>query len=57
VTKDQAIALLVAYAYATLMRDGLVRQAHQAGVTKHRIHTITGIARTTIDRILAEERS
>lgn len=33
-------------------RDDLVRAAHQAGVTKHRIHTLTGIARTTIDRIL-----
>jgi hypothetical protein len=34
-------------------RDTLIRQAHEAGVTKTDIHRITGIARTTIDSILA----
>jgi hypothetical protein len=34
-------------------RDDLVRQAIRLGVSKHRIHVITGIARTTIDRIAA----
>lgn len=33
-------------------RDGIVRAANQAGVSKHAIHVITGLARTTIDRIL-----
>ena len=33
-------------------RDPLIRRAHEAGLTKHRIHVLTGIARTTIDSIL-----
>lgn len=33
-------------------RDDLVRQAIRLGVSKHRIHVITGIARTTIDRVM-----
>jgi hypothetical protein len=36
-------------------RDGIVLAAHRAGVTKHRIHLLTGIARTTLDRILSQE--
>lgn len=36
-------------------RDALVRRARAAGVSKNRIHVLTGIARTTIDRILKEE--
>lgn len=36
-------------------RDDMVRRARSAGVSKHRIHVLTGIARTTIDRILKEE--
>ena len=39
-------------AWASVERDGLVRAAHEAGVSKNRIYHITGIARTTIDRIL-----
>lgn len=35
-------------------RDGLVRLAAEAGIGKKRIHELTGIARTTIDRILGE---
>jgi len=35
-------------------RDGIVRAAYEAGVTKHQIHLVTGLARTTIDRILRE---
>lgn len=33
-------------------RDYLVTLAHQNGTSKNRIHVLTGIARTTIDRIL-----
>ena len=33
-------------------RNGLVRQALGWGLSKHRIHVLTGIARTTIDRII-----
>lgn len=36
-------------------RDDMVRRANAAGVSKNRIHVLTGIARTTIDRILKEE--
>lgn len=39
-------------AWATVQRDELVQAAHRAGVNKNRIHVLTGIARTTIDRIL-----
>ena len=38
-------------------RDRLVRAALAAGITKHRIHVITGIARTTIDRIIKQGES
>lgn len=37
-------------------RDGLVQQARGWGLSKHRIHVLTGLARTTIDRILKEEQ-
>ena len=36
-------------------RDDMVRRARATGVSKNRIHVLTGIARTTIDRILKEE--
>jgi GNAT superfamily N-acetyltransferase len=51
VTPEQAEAAL--QVWATVQRDELIRAAHQAGVAKNRIHALTGIARTTIDRILA----
>lgn len=44
---------LEAWAASDRQRDQLVRAANAAGVSKNRIHTITGIARTTVDRILA----
>lgn len=33
-------------------RDRIVRAAYDAGVSKQGIHRVTGLARTTIDRIL-----
>lgn len=33
-------------------RDDLVRGAVAAGISKHRVYVLTGIARTTIDGIL-----
>lgn len=36
-------------------RDDLVREAHKAGISVMRIHQLSGIARTTIDRILASK--
>jgi len=37
-------------------RDPLVRKAVEVGISKHHVHVITGIARTTIDRITREDR-
>lgn len=42
---------LILWALCQNHRDELIRQALRAGVTKHRIFRLTGIARTTIDRI------
>lgn len=36
-------------------RDPLVRAARKAGLSKHRIHVLSGIARTTIDEILGDD--
>ena len=36
-------------------RDPLVRGAMEAGLSKHRIHVLTGLARTTIDTIVQSE--
>jgi len=49
--------LLAAWAALRNDRDALVRDALAAGVTKMRIHQITGIGRATIDRIVAEPAS
>lgn len=35
-------------------RDDLIRRAHAAGITKNKIHTLTGVSRPTIDKILKE---
>jgi hypothetical protein len=35
-------------------RDGVIRRAVSAGVTKSEAHRITGFARSTIDRVLAD---
>ena len=49
-TREEAEAAL--QAWATVERDELIQAAHQAGVSKNRIHVLTGIARSTIDRTL-----
>ncbi len=36
-------------------RDPLIRAAVAAGISKHRVHVLTGVARTTIDNVLAGE--
>jgi DNA invertase Pin-like site-specific DNA recombinase len=38
----------------TERRDDVVRIAFQAGLSKAEVHRLTGIARTTIDRILVQ---
>lgn len=52
-TPGEAEAMLAEWTAVTHSRDERVRAAVAAGVTKHRIHVITGLARSTIDRILA----
>lgn len=34
-------------------RDAIIRSAYAAGVPKNQIYVMTGVARSTIDRILA----
>jgi hypothetical protein len=48
-----AEARLREYAAVTADRDARVRAAAAAGVSKRRVHQLTGIDRMTIDRILA----
>lgn len=54
-THGDAERMLTEWAASFGGRDALVLAAFRAGVSKHRIHTLTGIARTTLDRILSEE--
>ena len=46
---------LAEWAASQADRDNLVRAALAAGVTKQRVHELTGIARTTINRIIEGE--
>ncbi len=46
--------MLIEWATVTRDRDNRIRWAVAAGVSKHRVWVLTGIARTTIDRVLAE---
>lgn len=50
----RAEAFLILWAETFRVRDGIVLMAHAAGVSKNRIHELTGIARTTIDRIVGK---
>jgi hypothetical protein len=53
---EESLSGLAANARAlTAQRDLLIRRAVELGITKHRIYVLTGIARTTIDRIIAKE--
>ena len=49
-----AESMLRTWAKAHAARDEVIRAASEVGVSAHRIHRITGLARTTISRILAE---
>ncbi len=50
---EEAEQLLSEWAFVTRDRDNRVRWAVAAGVSKYRINQLTGIGRSTIDRILA----
>ena len=45
--------MLSEWVIVTRDRDARVRAAVTAGLSKHRVHLITGIGRSTIDRIIA----
>jgi hypothetical protein len=54
---EEAEELLTEWVMVTRDRDNRVRAAVAAGVSKHRVYQLTGIARSTIDRILADGAS
>jgi hypothetical protein len=51
-TPEEAEGLLTEWAFVTRDRDNRVRWAVAAGVSKYRVNQLTGIGRSTIDRIL-----
>jgi hypothetical protein len=53
VTTEEAEELLIEWAQVARDRDNRVRAAVGAGVSKYRVHALTGLGRATIDRILA----
>jgi hypothetical protein len=53
-TREEAELMLIEFAAVTSSRDDRVREAVAAGVSKNRVHVLTGIGRMTIDRILAD---
>jgi hypothetical protein len=52
-TPEEAEQLLIEWVTVTKDRDNRVRWAVAAGVSKYRVNQLTGIGRSTIDRILA----
>jgi DNA-binding IclR family transcriptional regulator len=52
-TPEEAEAMLMEWAVVTRDRDNRVRAAVDVGVSKYRVNQLTGIGRSTIDRILA----
>lgn len=51
--QQRQAAELALVAYRRECRDEVVRLAHAYGVPKRQIHRLSGISRTTIDRILS----
>jgi len=52
-TAEEAEQMLTEWVTVTRDRDNRVRWAVSAGVSKYRVSQLTGIGRSTIDRILA----
>jgi hypothetical protein len=52
-TMREATEMLTEYAAVVASRDDRVREALRAGLTKNRIHVLSGLGRMTIDRILS----
>ena len=55
-TREEAEAMLTEWATVARDRDTRVKAALAAGLTKHRIHVLTGLGRSTIERIVAANR-
>jgi hypothetical protein len=55
VTLREAEQLLTEYAAVVASRDDRVRTAHVSGVSRHRIHVLSGLGRNTVERILAAD--
>lgn len=53
--REQAEDLLVRWEAANARRDVIVWKAFRAGVSMRRIHELTGLARSTVYRILLSE--
>jgi hypothetical protein len=54
VNREQAEESLIEWAMVTRDRDNRVRAAEAAGITRYRIEQLTGLAKTTIIRILRD---
>jgi hypothetical protein len=52
-TAEEAEQMLSEWVIVTRDRDARVRAAVAAGITKHRVHRLTGLGRSTMERILA----
>ncbi len=50
--QEQAEEGLIEWAEIHRDRDNRIRAARAAGVSKNRIHTLTGLSRVTIDNVL-----
>lgn len=53
-TVRQARELLTDWAAVNASRDDRIRTAYHSGISKSEISRLTGVARTTVDRILEE---
>ncbi len=51
----EAEELLTEYAAMVASRDDRVRTAFVSGLSRHRIHVLSGLGRNTVDRILAAD--
>ncbi len=51
-SRDELVTELETLRRYTEQRDAIVRAAHAAGLTPHRIHVLSGIGRNTVYRIL-----
>lgn len=51
-TPEQAEQALIEWAEVHRDRDNRIRAARAAGLSKNRIHVLTGLSRVTIDTVL-----